>query len=561
MPDSGADIRKRFETAPADGEDTGTSGGAAIRKLFDTSPTQEAPPPPAETTARGVARNAVAGAMEGAGAGLDVLRDPIGNLVFRPLTTLGAAAYDFLAPHLGLPAMTPEQRADLTGDTEYKQSGNALAQAAGAGSVQPATPAERYVRAGSAGAAASLLAPPGVMPAIAGAAGGVGGQVAADYAPDWAKPYAQLGGMLLGGGAGALGAAGLLRAGEGGMNALRQATGGPVLEHPLDPRYAPGVNALSPQVAARAAENPAGPRTVVTSGPLTGEILPPAKGAATPTTSAEAKQVASQYYAVADRSNSSLTPQFTNRFIDNITAELPQTEAGKVVAGQSTTSSLLDRLQALRDKPMTLQAAQEVDEALGSLVDKEYGPRGPSKEGVKLAGIQRAFRDQIENAGPGDVAGGAEGFDALGPARKAWSQAMKMADLERIEARSKLADVPTTSVKTQIRTLLNSATKSRGYSPEEIAALKDAAERGVLGSALHVFGSRLIPIAAGAAELGTHGLTAGIAAAGTAHLLGAGMRNLEQGLQAGRLQRAYNVLGRSVPPSPQPPNYLQLPAD
>ena len=160
---------------------------------------------------------------------------------------------------------------------------------------------------------------------------------------------------------------------------------------------------------------------------------------------------------------------------------------------------------------------------LGDLIDKEFGVKGLSKDGRKLAQIQSTFRDQIENAGPGDVTGGTTGFDALGPARKAWSQAMKMDDLERIQQRADLTDNPATSIKTQIRTLLTNRTRSRGYSPDEIDALKAAADRGLVGGALHVFGSRLLPLAAGAVGL-SHGPVSAAIHAAIAQPVGSALR-------------------------------------
>jgi len=267
------------------------------------------------------------------------------------------------------------------------------------------------------------------------------------------------------------------------------------------------------------------------------------------TTSAQAKQVAGAYYKIADESGGTLAPGFVNKFIDGVEKILPQTEAGKVVAGESPTSALVQRLQTVRDKPMTLQAVQEVDEAYGSLIDKEYGVKGLSKEGQKLVEMQQAFREHIDNAGPGDITGGTAGFDALSPARKAWSQARKLDDLERIQLRASMTDNPATSIKTQIRTLLTNRTKSRGYDAAETAALEEAAKRGTLGSVLHVFGSRLVPLAAGAAGAGG-GLASSILSAGVAHLGTAKLRDWGTALQENRLNNVMGVLGQSVPPNP-----------
>jgi hypothetical protein len=319
-------------------------------------------------------------------------------------------------------------------------------------------------------------------------------------------------------------------------------------------------NGLGPAASAKIAATPEG--TPVSGEPASQQLatvpepaLPavPAAPAGTPTTSAAAKQIAAAYYDKANAAGGTLTPQFTNKFIDSVAASNPQTEAGQAVAGQNSISALADRLQSLKDQPMTLQGAQEVDEALGGLITKEFGVKGLTKDGMNLQNVQRSFRDQITNAEPGDVTGGTAGFDALGPARKAYSQAMKLDDMERIQERADLTLNPATSIQTQIRTLLTNRTKARGYSPEEISALHDAAERGVVGGALHVFGNRLIPMVGGAVGFLHGGPVGTMVGAGMSHVAGSFMRNMGSNLQAKRLSNVTDVLGRGIPPNPLGP--------
>lgn len=313
--------------------------------------------------------------------------------------------------------------------------------------------------------------------------------------------------------------------------------------NPLMPPEPPQVQAPQPQPAAAPAPQPAPPPAAAA----------PPLPAPNPATSAGAKQIASAYYDIADQNGGTLTPQFTNKFIDSVGAAAPQTEAGAAVAGQSAVSSLVDRLQSRRDQPMTLQAAQEVDEGLGNLIDKEYNNGRLSKDGKNLADIQQTFRDQILNAGPDDITGGTVGFDALGPARQAWSQAMKLSDLERIQTRADYSDNPATAIKSQLRTMLSNPARMRGYSPDEVSALQDAANRGVLGSALHVFGGRLVPLIAGAAGMAHGGPLGAIVEAGAAHAITSGMRNWAAQLQAGRLGNAAATIGQGVPQNPLMP--------
>jgi hypothetical protein len=268
-----------------------------------------------------------------------------------------------------------------------------------------------------------------------------------------------------------------------------------------------------------------------------------------PKTSAEAKAVASAYYQKADQVGGTLLPEFTNKFIDAAESIAPQTPEGRAIAGDTAITGLVDRIQALRDEPITLQGAQEIDERLGDLIDKEFGLKGLSKEGHNLLDLQTTFRNMILDAGPADTANGTEGFEAIKQGRAAWSQAMKMMDFERILNRANQTDNPVTSIRSGIRTLLTNPARPRGYSPEEIEALKEAANRGALGSVLHVFGSRLAPLAVGAAGLST-GVVPGLIGAGVAHGITSVMRSSATALQMSRANRAMSVLGAGVPPSP-----------
>jgi hypothetical protein len=356
---------------------------------------------------------------------------------------------------------------------------------------------------------------------------------------------------------------------------LRAAPLGPEFTaHPLSPEGREAVRAVTEptptptpaaQPAPEAAPPSAAPSTPTGIPVVRPETPPPAAPSAPapvptdlgpmPGTSAYAKQVASNYYKIADQSGGTLAPQFTNKFVDAVASADKQTEAGRATVGQTEVNKLADRLQAIKDQPMTLQAAQEVDEGIGSLITKEFGVKGLSADGTKLLQIQHEFRDMIENAGPGDVTGGDAGFDALAPARKAWAQSRKLDDLERIQQRAELTDNPATSIRTQIRTLITNRTKARGYSPEEIAALKDAAERGMVGGALHVFGSRLLPLVAGGIGL-SHGPVSAAIHAAVAQPVASALRAGATGIATRRLNRAAQTIGEGVPSNPLAPPFV-----
>lgn len=262
-----------------------------------------------------------------------------------------------------------------------------------------------------------------------------------------------------------------------------------------------------------------------------------------PVSSENTKTIASNFYKQAASSGDTFPPEFTNSLIEKTAAQAPQTLAGKATTGTSPIAELADRWQALRDSPLDMKSIQEMDEGLGDLIDKEILPTGkPTKSGKNLMDVQTNFRNMIMDADVG------EGGQSLQKARQAWSQASKMNDVERIIARADpdLSDNPATAIKSGVRTLLSNPKRVRGWTPEEISALKDAGNRGSVGALMHVFGSRLGPLIGGA--IGSAGGPIGaVLGAGATYGLSDGARNLATQMQMNRAQNVLNTLGRGVP--------------
>lgn len=262
-----------------------------------------------------------------------------------------------------------------------------------------------------------------------------------------------------------------------------------------------------------------------------------------PPTSATAKATSSKFYKQAADSGDTFPPEFTNSLIDQTAAQAPQTLAGKATTGTSPVSDLANRWQTLKDKPLDMQSIQEMDEGLGDLIDKEILPNGrPTKAGKNLMDTQTNLRNMIMEA---DVGAGGQ---ALQKARQAWSQSAKMSDVERIIARADpdLSDNPATTIKAGVRTLLSNPKRTRGWTEDELAALKEAGNRGTIGGLMHVFGSRLGPLIGGA--VGSAGGPIGaVLGAGTTYGLSSGARNLATQMQMNRASNVLNTLGKGIP--------------
>ena len=178
----------------------------AFESAFDAgisaaSPKTPPPPLPGQTTAGGLAKNAAAGAVDAGANAINVASDPVGNLIGKPLATLGVFAHDALAPVFGYDRFPPDVRNMLLGDN-VPQPGNALVSSIGSqigvdpNVVQANSPAERITRKVVGNAlTAGMAAPAAIVPAAVGA---VAGDQAAQAVPAWAAPAAELAGNVAG---------------------------------------------------------------------------------------------------------------------------------------------------------------------------------------------------------------------------------------------------------------------------------------------------------------------------------------------------------------------------
>lgn len=274
-------------------------------------------------------------------------------------------------------------------------------------------------------------------------------------------------------------------------------------------------------------------------------------------TSQDFKDLASASYKAADEAGGVLTPDVTNGFIAKAKEVLPQTEAGKLVAGNSEVSDLVGRIEGLSGQPLSLKAAQEIDEHLGDIGYSLTDARGNlTKQGINVLKLQSALRDSISSATEANVVGGKAGFDALQQARGYWSKAMQLGDLERIATRAESMDNPLLSVRTGLRQIVNNPKRMRQFAPAVQDAIKEAAKSGFVGDMLRIASSKLLPI--GAAAVGhipgaVLGEAANLAGKGAQAALGARrLENIAQmvsnGGQAapGYLERLGASTGRGI---------------
>ena len=215
-----------------------------------------------------------------------------------------------------------------------------------------------------------------------------------------------------------------------------------------------------------------------------------------PINSDDIQKQANIAYKQADEIGGTIKPEKVDEFISNTrNAITPETEWGNLVRGkEDSIEALVQRLETGRGKPLSLKAAQELDEYFGDLISKNTELGKLNADGYKIMKAQDALRETIETAKPSQVQGAKAGFDKLKEGRKLWSRMMKLRDIERIIERAQLMEQPATGIKSGFRTLLNNPKRMRGFTKLEKKLIKQAAETGALDEGLRTMGSRLIGI-------------------------------------------------------------------
>ncbi|HEY2417121.1 MAG TPA: hypothetical protein VGH84_04325, partial [Steroidobacteraceae bacterium] len=222
--------------------------------------------------------------------------------------------------------------------------------------------------------------------------------------------------------------------------------------------------------------------------PVTGEPKPP-PGAATapqpaagagPTTSAEALPIATTLLDKARASGADLSPDYVNKFIDKVTSDAEPAGPGTAaVSGPNDpVAGMVQRLQALRDQPLNIKDVMGMDQELNAR--QRAAIKTDPDLARRIGNLQDSLRDQVDAATQADVGGGADGWNAFKDGRAAYSQYKKMQAVEDMKERADGMQNPTSSYKTAVNNFANGP-KARGWSDDEIASLKDSADRGVIG--------------------------------------------------------------------------------
>lgn len=106
-------------------------------------------------------------------------------------------------------------------------------------------------------------------------------------------------------------------------------------------------------------------------------------------------------------------------------------------------------------------------------IRRQLGRIGPTEDGVSAGKIKNVIDDFVNNAGQTDLSSGStDAMDFLNQGRKQYQQASKFQDVADVLTN---ADGDANKIKSGLTRFMNNDANTRGWSPEELAALKDAA--------------------------------------------------------------------------------------
>jgi len=259
------------------------------------------------------------------------------------------------------------------------------------------------------------------------------------------------------------------------------------------------------------------------------------------------KTLAQGQYARRDADGAILQPSVSDKFSKGLDGLSKQTDIGRELAGDSIFTDTINRLKTvLSGKPITLKAADEIDDFISDRISETYITNPAQSQ--KLQEVKSLFRKTIDpdSLSQRDVVGGMAGLKSWREGDKLWQAQSKLREIDKIVIRANMTENPATAMKTGFRNLYMNAKKTRGYSSEEMKLLEKAAQSGATSEILGALGSRLGQIISLGSGAGL-GQTAALAASSMA------ARGGKSALQAARANKLSSAVIKGAIPQAKTP--------
>jgi len=265
------------------------------------------------------------------------------------------------------------------------------------------------------------------------------------------------------------------------------------------------------------------------------------------TLASDAFDVARAHYALADHYGGRVSAKANDAFLDNkISGIRTQTpEARRFDPTDAVDASIGDLNNALRGQELSLRGTQEIDKKIGDRIEVALRA-GKKDEASRLLEMQHALRDHVESVGQGETVGGPAGFAALKDARRSWSIAVRMQDIERMIEKAEGTQNPQVTLRNAIERYSKDPKMTRGWAKEDLDLLKQSSKTSDGMEILRGMASRLGPIG-GYAVGGPIGGLAGLA---TETIIANRARDALGGIYAKRLEGVNRQLSTHLPGAP-----------
>ena len=209
-----------------------------------------------------------------------------------------------------------------------------------------------------------------------------------------------------------------------------------------------------------------------------------------------------------------LHPEFTKEWVSGLDKYGPQSAFERAASPEGTpVTHLAKQLQTASETASldNIQSIQGIDRKIQTAIKEEL-KAGRDDNARQMRDMLQEFRDKYTNPPPNMYAGNEAGIQAFRDSIKGYAIKSRMAEIENIVNSTEGSAQPANLIASRLNAFLNSEKNVRGWSTEEKAAVKRAANSGYIEELMRYGGSRLgaliassvsgVPIVTGPANVG-----------------------------------------------------------
>jgi hypothetical protein len=245
----------------------------------------------------------------------------------------------------------------------------------------------------------------------------------------------------------------------------------------------------------------------------------------------------------ATESDFRLRPEFTQQWVEGLDKYGPQSSFEKAAQPEGTpVTQLAGRLKTAAETTSldNIKSIQGTDRMIQTAIQDEL-KAGRTDNARQMRDMLQEFRDKYTDPPPNMYSGNEGGIQAFRNSIKAYAARSRMDEVQGIVDSTEGNTNRATLIASRLNAFLDKDRNVRGWSPEEKAAVRRAANAGFVSELLRSSGSRIGAIIASAAS-GVP-IVAYPANVGTSMLL----RNTADARRVAMVDQALGTLGRGVP--------------